>query len=72
METSYYGVTDSGLRDARANMRPWGLEFEIERCAELTTIPTHEKNATEISEIVLAERWDLKKRREFCQMVHKK
>ena len=72
-EIRWYGATDAGLRDVRSNVRLWGLKCEIDRHAELTAMPMHKnKTATEISEIVLAERWDLKKRRELYQVVHNK
>ena len=72
-EIRWYGATDAGLRDVRANVRLWGLKCEIERHAELSAMDEHKnKSATEISEMVLAERWDLKKSKELHQLVHEK
>ena len=65
-EIHWYGATDIGLRDVRDNVRLWGLKCEIERHAELTAMEEHrDKSAIEISEMVLAEQWDVKKREEL-------
>ena len=70
-EVRWYGATDAGLRDVRGNVRLWGLQCEIERHAELTAMAEHaNKSAIEISEMVLAERWDLKKRKEVYDTIH--
>ena len=53
-------------------MRLWGLKCEIERHAELSKMECHkDKSVVEISEIVLAERWDLKMRRQLYEDVRK-
>jgi len=68
-EIRWYGATDTGLRDVRANVRLWGLRCEIDRHAELSGMEENkDKSAVEISEMVLAERWDLKMRRRFYSL----
>ena len=70
-EIRWYGATDAGLRDVRSNIRLWGMKSEIARHTELSEMPEHaSKSATEISEIVLDEQWDLKKRQELYRDVH--
>lgn len=68
-EIRWYGASDVGLRDVRDNVRLWGLKVEIDRHAELTA-QFPEKSPTDISEMVLAERWDLKLRKELYREVH--
>ena len=71
-EVRWFGGTDDGLRDVRDNVRLWGLKCEIERHAELSKMECHkDKSVVEISEIVLAERWDLKMRRQLYEDVRK-
>jgi len=70
-EVRWYGATDAGLRDVRDNIHLWGLECEIERHAELSAIDKHKYNTPiEISDIVLSEQWDLKKRKELYRIIH--
>ena len=65
-EIRWYGATDVGLRDVRDNVRLWGLKCEIKRHAELSAMEEHkDKSAIEISEMVLAEQWDIRKRDEL-------
>ena len=47
------------------------MKSEIARHTELSEMPEHaSKSSTEISEIVLDEQWDLKKRQELYRDVH--
>ena len=70
-EVRWYGGTDAGLVDVRGNVRLWGLQCEVERHAALSAMEEHRgKSAVEISEIVLGERWDLKKRQELYRTIH--
>ncbi len=69
-EIRWFGATDDGLHDVRGDVHLWGLQCEIERHAELSALPEHrDKTPVEISEIVLSERWDLKKRKELYRVV---
>ena len=69
-EIRWYGATDAGLRDVRSNVRLWGMQCEIARHAELSNMPNHAgKSATKISEIVLNEGWDVKKREELYREI---
>ena len=70
-EVRYHGAPDVGLRDVRDNVRLWGLKCEIARHAVLSE-QHKDKSAIEISEMVLAERWDLIKRKELYERVHKR
>jgi len=70
-EKRWYGATDTDLRVVRSNIRLWGVKSEIARHAELSKMPEHaSKSATEISEMVLDDQWDLKKRQELYHDVH--
>jgi hypothetical protein len=70
-EIRWYGGSDSGLRDVRDNVRLWGLQCEIDRHEELSKMDEHKDKApTQISEMVLNERWDLKMRKELYQTIH--
>ena len=70
-EVRWYGATDDGLRDVRGDIRLWGLKSEIELHKKLSAMEEHRnKTPTEISELVLAERLDLKKRQELFRKVH--
>ena len=61
----------SGLQDVRSNVRLWGLQCKVDRHADLSAMEENVgKSALEISEIVLAERWDLKKRKELYRTVN--
>lgn len=71
-EIRWCGATDVGLRDIRPFVRLWGLDCEIKRHAELSEMEENkDKTATEIIEIVLAERWDLKMRKELYRLRNK-
>ena len=63
-EVRWYGGKDDGLVDVRPNIRLWGMQSEINRHAELTELHPG-KSALEISEMVLAEDWPLKIRKEL-------
>ena len=72
-EIRWYGATDVGLVDVRVrgNVRLWGLKSEVELHDRLSKMPIHrDKSPVEISEIVLAKRLDLEKRRELYRVVH--
>jgi hypothetical protein len=70
-EIRWYGGTDAGLVDVRADVEKWGMKCEIQRHAELAAKDENKwKSKLEISEMVLAERWDLKKRREHYRDLH--
>ena len=70
-EKRWYGATDTDLRVVRSNIRLWGVKSEIARHAELSKMPEHaSKSATKISEMVLDDQWDLKKREELYHDVH--
>ena len=58
-----YGVE---VVDVRVNARLWEMQCEIERHAELSTVHLG-KSALEISEMVLAEDWPLKMRKELYE-----
>uniref|UniRef100_A0A7S2PD48 DDE Tnp4 domain-containing protein n=1 Tax=Skeletonema marinoi TaxID=267567 RepID=A0A7S2PD48_9STRA len=65
-EVRWYGATCAGLSDVRGSIYKWGLNCEIERHSELQKMEAHkDKSMVEISEMVLSERWDLKKREEL-------
>ena len=69
-EIRWYGATDAGLVDVRGNIRLWGLTCEIDRHEQLSAMDEHKgKTPTEISEIVLAERWDIKMRKQLYEEV---
>ena len=69
-EVRWFGGSDDGLRDVRDNVRLWGLKCEVDRHAELSKMECHkDKSVVEISEIVLAELWDLKMRRKLYEDV---
>ena len=71
VEVRWYGATDSGLRDVRDNVRLWGMKSEIDLHAKLSSMDEHKnKTSVEISELVLSERLDLKKRKELYMSVH--
>ena len=60
-EIRWYGATDGGLRDIRDNVKLWGLKSEIALHAKLSAMEEHkDKSAIEISEMVLAEKLDVK------------
>ena len=65
-EVRWYGGKDDGLVDVRPNIRLWGMQSEINRHAELTELHPG-KSALEISEMVLAEDWPLKIRKELYE-----
>ena len=65
-EICWCGAADVGLWDVRNDVRLWGLKCEIKRHAELSAMEDHkDKSAIEISEMVLAEQWDIRKRDEL-------
>ena len=60
------GATDAGLIDVRDNVKLWGLDCEVKRHAELSAMEENKnKTPTEISEMVLAEKWDVKMREQL-------
>ena len=60
------GATDAGLIDIRHNVKLWGLDCEVKRHAELSALEVHkDKTPIEISEMVLAEKWDVKMREQL-------
>jgi hypothetical protein len=67
----WYGRTDAGLRDVRGDVHLWGLKCEIELHNQLSAMDAHkDKSPIEISELVLAQRLDLRKRTELYRNVH--
>ena len=65
-EIRWYGATDEGLIDYRGSVGLWGLKCEKDRFAELQQMEAHkDKSEIDIGEMVLQERWDLKKREEL-------
>ena len=65
-EVRWHGATCAGLSDVRGSIYKWGLNCEIERHGKLHKTEEHrDKSMVEISEMVLSERWDLKKREEL-------
>ena len=69
-EIRWCGATDAGLVDVRENIRLWGLTCEVDRHEQLSAMDEHKgKTPTEISEIVLAEHWDIKMRKQLYEEV---
>ncbi len=65
-EIRWYGTTDAGLTDYRGSVGLWGLKCEKDRFAKLQQMEEHkDKSEIDIGEMVLQERWDLKKREEL-------
>jgi len=70
-EIRWYGATDAGLCNICDNIRLWGLQCEIEIFDEMVSMEEHKnKSAIEIADLILNERWDLKKRNEMYLLVH--
>lgn len=64
----FYGAMDDGLVDVRPDIELWGLEEEIKRWEQLYNLPEHAtKSKLEISEMVLAEDWPSKLRRQHIE-----
>lgn len=69
----WYGRTDAGLRDVRGDVHLWGLDCEIELHKKLSAMAMDahkDKTPIEISELVLAQRLDLKMRKDLYTTVH--
>ena len=70
-EVRWYEATDDGLRDVWGNICLWGLKSKIDLHERMSTTDEHKnKTAIEISELVFAERLDLKNCRELYRIVH--
>ena len=69
-EIRWYGATDGGLSDYRPHVRLWGLKVEIKRHAELK-LEHPNLTDTEISEMVLAEDWPSKLRKDLYRIAGK-
>lgn len=64
-EIRYYGGTDEGLVDVRPYVELWGMDIEIPRWHTLRQNPIYEHfSDTEISELLLAEDWPGKMKKE--------
>ena len=65
-EIRWYGATDEGLVDVRPSIELWGLEVEIKRWNELRDLADNKDlSDTEISELVLAEEWPTRMRKDL-------
>jgi len=65
-EIRWYGATDEGLVDIRPDVAIWGTDKEIARWKELRNLEeNNDLTNTDISEIVLAEDWPSKLRKEL-------
>ena len=69
-EIRYYGGTDEGLVDVRPYVELWGMDIEIPRWHTLRQNPIYEHfSDTEISELLLAEDWPGKMKKEHLDAV---
>ena len=68
-EIRWYGATDAGLWDVRENVQLWGMDCEIERHDVLSAMEENkDKSRTEVSDMVVKQRWDLKRRKEIYEL----
>ena len=68
----WYDATDDGLIDVRPFIDLWGLVKEIARWHELRGAKENNLlSDTEISELVLAEDWPAKMRKEHLEKIEK-
>jgi hypothetical protein len=70
-EIRWYGAKDSGLRDVRDTPKLWGLQCEIDLHEQMSAMSEHkDKTPIQISEMILAQRHDLRLRKEMYRTVH--
>jgi hypothetical protein len=70
-EIRWYGASDAGLRDVRDQPHLWGLQCEIDLHEQMSALEEHkDKSPIEISELILAQRHDLRLRKEMYRTVH--